>query len=212
MKMKHFILTALAAIFALACQPQNADNNGGDNGGNGGNGGGNAAITAADLVGTWETTSPENENSYEFTADGKYVFKEMETTENGTFTLKDGVLTLSGGESPAYTAVLAGGKAALALVEDYEDEFSSGRRVSLYYKKGATVVSPAPGEGRWDAPHDCFELKQHADDDDLTAVMIIKGTTVDLYFCAWALHIQGTWTVANGKFNITDRKIREGAW
>ncbi len=98
--------------------------------------------------------------------------------------------------------VLAGEKTWLSLVrEDGEGEYRS-RFYENYRKKGATVLSGTLGDGRWDAPRNGIRPAENTISTSYTFCMVVEGSTVDLYVPAWGYHIQGTFTLNDGKMHI----------
>lgn len=200
MKRLLYLLAAVAVLFTACKKDPVASNN--------------------DLVGVWEDPNDNSQMVLTFNKDGSYTITSEDFKEEGTWTLDKGILTtlnheISDGEDVVlradYTPLLIGGKAALVLRNETEDEVY----YELYYKKGATVKSGALKDGRYDAPHNGIKGTGNY---DRTITFIVKGNQLDLYVHAWGTHLQGTYTIENGylKFNATKgwygQDMVEGGW
>ena len=190
MSKKLFLaMFAAVALIVSACEEKDGPFNGDE------------AVTNADLVATWEG---QDNCSLVFKADGTFTQSRWGESIDGTWSLSDGKLSFTTkGSEPWYAgAVLTGGKAWLALVYESEDPEYPMRSFENYRKKGATVQSAALTDGRWDAPRDGIKPAKNDKNTSYTFCMIVKGKTVDLYVPAWGYHIQGTFTLEDGKMHI----------
>ena len=158
-------------------------------------------VTQADLVGSWGW---DNKPSFVFNADGTYTETRWESTASGKWSLNESKLTLTPTGAAAWDVdiVLTGGKAWLVFVyEDGEGE-NKYRSYENFRKIGATVNSGTLSDGRWDAPRDGFHPETYSKSTSYTFCMIISGKTVDLYVPMWGYHIQGTFTLSDGRMHI----------
>lgn len=157
--------------------------------------------TTADLVGSWGW---DNTPNFVFKADGTYTETRWEETTTGKWSLADGKLsfTPTGSETWEAGLVLTGGKAWIALVYESDDPEYPMRSFESYRKIGATVKSAALTEGRWDAPRNGIKPAQYEKGDAYTFCMVVKGKTVDLYVPMWGYHVQGAFTLEDGKMHI----------
>lgn len=153
-----------------------------------------------DLIGVWQNTNEGAPWVFTVNKDGSYSKEYSDFKEEGTWKIEKGTLILvdSEGILEDYSTILLGGKAALVLRNETEDEVY----YELFYKKGATVKSGALKDGRYDAPHNGIKGTGNY---DRTITFIVKGNQLDLYVHAWGTHLQGTYTIENGylKFNAT---------
>ena len=151
----------------------------------------------SDLVGSWES---HGETVFVFNADGTYTETQWGGNVSGKWDFNDGKLTCTptGGEAWEVGIKLIGGKAWLVFV--YEGE--GYRSIENYRKVGATVKSGKLTDGRWDSTHSGVKPKEFTPATDYVFNMIIKGDKVDLYVPMWGYHIQGTFTLENGRMKI----------
>ena len=158
------------------------------------------AVVQADLVGTWRM----EENSFEFKADGKYTATQWGEAVSGQWTLDGDKLTCTptGGQAWDAKVVLTGGKAWLALVYEEGEGDNLYRSFENFKKEGATVQSAALTDGRWDAPRNGCRPKEYTKATSYTFCMVVKNGKVDLYVPAWGFHIQGSFTITNGRMHI----------
>ena len=190
-KRLFFAFLAAAALVAVGCQKDD-DSEETPAGG---------AVAEADFVGSWgQDETPE----IVFNANGSYTETRWGETSSGKWSYKDGVLTMTpqGGEGSKAKAVLSGGKAWLTLIYEYSEGDNKGRSFENFRKIGATVKSPAPGNGRWDSPVSGYAPAEYTPDADYSYSMIIDGNKVDIYVRMWGLHVQGTFTFSDGKMHI----------
>ena len=155
--------------------------------------------TNADLVGKWAWNE---DTSIEFKANGTYSELMWGTSTSGSWSLDKGVISFrqpDGGEWEA-TAVLTGGKAWLALIQ--EDEERGFRSINNYLKEGATVQSGKLSNGRWDAPFNGVKPAQYTADVDYGLILLIDGNKITMYIPAWGYRIEGTYTLKDGKLHI----------
>ena len=187
-----------------------------------------AGIKASDLVGTWFSgmaitefagvgVTEENAYYYTFNADGTFTTgAPYEGESGGTWALADGMLSITTTDGTwTVRPLLAGGNAALALLEEWQDEgYDEQYRVAqLFYKKGATVTGNTIPDGRWDAPHGGIILTSIEKNSPISASLIIEGAKADLYIHAWGFHTQSTYSLSNGLFRHgSDVKIWQGAY
>ena len=186
MSKRFFFAVLVAAIIAAGCdKPENNTNDG--------------PATAADLVGSWEANG---EVAYVFNANGTYEETTWRDTVSGTWSLDGSKLTFtpSVGEASEKDFVLIGGKAWLVFV--YAEEGAQRRSFESYRKVGATVQSGTLTDGRWDATHSGVKPKEFTPATDYTFNMVVKGNNIDLYVPMWGYHIQGTFTLENGRMHI----------
>jgi len=157
-------------------------------------------ITSADFVGSWG--QGEDTDMLVLKEDGSFAQKGWNETISGkwSFNEKDNTITFTPDGSEAWTkgVLLIGGKAWLVLVEE-SDGF---RFVESYRKAGAKVDSGTLGDGRWDAPHTGVKPAQYTEDADYRLCLLVSGKNIDLYVPMWGYHIQGTFTLNDGKMHI----------
>lgn len=161
-------------------------------------------ITSADFVGTWEA---EGETAFVFKEDGSYSDTRWGGSSSGIWSYDetDGILSLTATDSETWTTkvILIGGKAWMVFVDESDTEDGGKiRSFENYLKKGATVESGTLGDGRWDAPHEGVKPKAYDENADYRMCMVVSGTKIDLYVPMWGYHIQGTFTLAEGKLHI----------
>ncbi|MBR6246782.1 MAG: hypothetical protein IKR15_05435 [Bacteroidales bacterium] len=200
-------LIAGAALLVAGCNPtinpgpdpsNNPSENPSDNPGTTDDG----KVATADLVGTW---AKGEDVSYELKEDGSYTEKMYEETTTGkwSFDEKDAMLTFTPKEGEAWKVEvrLIGGKTWMVMVYEYED---GGKHYSYdsFRKKGATVESAPLSDGRWDAPHNGEKPAEYAKDTDYNLCLVVAGDKIDVYVPMWGLHIQGTFTLADGRLHI----------
>lgn len=182
-------LLAVFALIAVSCEKEDGPS------------GNDEKVTSADLVGTWLS---DGTPAFVFNGDGTY--KDVRWGENiaGSWTMSDNKLTCipNGGEAWNVKVVLTGGKAWLVLISEYGTGSEMTRSYECFIKEGATVDSGKLSDGRWDASHSGVKPEAYTPDADYSFCMVIKGKTVDLYVPMWGFHIQGTYTLANGKMHI----------
>lgn len=150
-----------------------------------------------------------------FKADGTAVCEEAAgdnvIEHDGTWSFKDNVLTLNypGLLEESFDVLLLGGNTVLVVFHNK----SHSHGCDIYYKKNATVVSPALADGRWDAPHNGVkpEVLTSAEN-DYTVSLIVKDGKLDMYVPAWGFHTTGTFAIENGilKYNVTNSW--QGIW
>ncbi|MBR4809879.1 MAG: BACON domain-containing protein [Bacteroidales bacterium] len=164
-----------------------------------------------DLYGTWKNPN----GSFpvlNLKQDGTFTYTayEGDTEQKGTWSYDGSNLTRTfegSTDKDVAPVVLTGGKAWLVLV--YDDEFEidgttiKNRICDIYRKDGATVASGTLTDGRWDAPHDGVKPAEYTDQVDYNMCLLVEGNTVDLYVPIWGEHIQGTFTLSDGKMSIT---------
>lgn len=164
-----------------------------------------------DLYGTWKNPN----GSFpvlNLKQDGTFTYTayEGDTEQKGTWSYDGSSLTRTfegSTDKDVAPVVLTGGKAWLVLV--YDDEFEidgttiKNRICDIYRKDGATVASGTLTDGRWDAPHDGVKPAEYTDQVDYNMCLLVEGNTVDLYVPMWGLHIQGSFTLSDGKMNIS---------
>ena len=191
MTKRFFIaLFAACALLAVGCDEKDGPGTTSDE-----------PATQSDFVGKWGW----GENvAFELKADGTYT----EGSNSGTWAYADGKITVTstGEEDMTTDVILTGGKAWLVFVSEFGEGNYKMRNFSSYRKIGATVNSAALTDGRWDSPHNGYAPKEYAKDTDYGICMVVKGKTVDLYVPVWGLHVQGEFTITDGKLHIdTDR-------
>lgn len=207
---KSFLLAfaaGVALLMAGCTKPGNDNGNGNGNGGGNGNNNGNEAakITAADFVGSWGQGTETDilvlkeggtytEKGWDETVSGKWSFNESA----GTITM-----TPNGGEALTRKVLLIGGKAWLVFIEEMDNEGFKSRVTDSYRKAGATVKSAPLGDGRWDAPHNGVKPAKYDEEADYRICLVVAGNKIDLYVPMWGYHIQGTFTLDNGRIKIT---------
>ena len=157
-------------------------------------------ITSADFAGSWG--QGEDTDMLVLKEDGSFAQKGWDETISGkwSFNEKDNTITFTPDGSDAWTkgVLLIGGKAWLVLVEEY-DGF---RSVESYRKAGAKVDSGTLTYGRWDAPHTGIKPAEYTAETDYRICMVVSGKNIDLYVPIWGYHIQGTFTLNDGKMHI----------
>ena len=157
-------------------------------------------ITSADFAGSWG--QGEDTDMLVLKEDGSFAQKGWDETISGkwSFNEKDNTITFTPDGSEAWTkgVLLIGGKAWLVLVEE-SDGF---RSVESYRKAGAKVDSGTLTDGRWDAPHTGVKPAQYTEDADYRLCLLVSGNNIDLYVPMWGYHIQGTFTLSDGKLHI----------
>ena len=160
------------------------------------------SVTKADIVGTWEW---DGEPVYVFKEDGSYTFTRWGETRTGTWVLNEDKISFTpkGSEPWDVEFKLIGGKAWMVLIFDDSDAEVPFRSFENYRKKGTTVVSEDLGDGRWDAVRDGLPPAEYSADADYTFCMVVKGMGVDLYVPAWGYHIQGNFTLEDGRMKIS---------
>ena len=162
--------------------------------------------TQSDLVGKWGFGEKYD---YEFKADGTYAEVQYDgELIHGKWSLTDNKLTLTpnGGVASDIGIILTGGKAWLVFVDEGENGGEKYRYVQNFRKIGATVDSGKLTDGRWDAPRWGARPSEYTEDTDYTFCMIVTGKTIDLYVLAWGMHIQGTFTLSDGRLTIETDK------
>lgn len=165
-------------------------------------------VTSADFVGTWIA----GESNIVFSGDGNYTEAKWGENFSGKWSFSEANTTLtftpSSGDARTVKVLLIGGKAWLVLVE----EFDGMRSYESFRKARSNVDSGTLGDGRWDAPHSGVKPAQYTEDADYRLCMIISGNKIDLYVPMWGYHIQGTFTLSDGKMHIEtdDDHIRAG--
>jgi hypothetical protein len=82
------------------------------------------------------------------------------------------------------------------------EESDGFRSVESYRKAGAKVDSGTLGDGRWDAPHTGVKPAEYTAETDYRLCMVVSGKNIDLYVPMWGYHIQGTFTLNDGKMHI----------
>lgn len=158
-------------------------------------------VTKADLIGSW---GMDETPTFVFKEDGTYTESRWEENISGQWTMSENKLsfTPNGGEAWDAGFMLIGGKAWLVLVYEDDDPEYKFRSFENFRKIGATVASGTLTDGRWDAPRDGFAPASYTKDASYTFCMLIKGTTIDLYVPMWGYHIQGSFTLSDGKMHI----------
>lgn len=158
-----------------------------------------AKVTSADFVGSWYA---DEAVSLIFNENGSYTEDRWGESSSGTWSFNESDNTISftpsSGDPSTVKALLIGGKAWLVLVEEFEGTLS----YESYRKEGATVVSAPLGDGRWDAPHSGVKPAEYTREVDYRICMVVSGNTIDLYVPMWGYHIQGTFTLNDGKLHI----------
>ena len=190
MTKRFFIaLLAAAALVAVGCQKDDDQN--------------------SDLVGEWEWDYGDAKATLVFKAKGSYSETKWGETTSGKWSLKNDVITMTpeGGEASEAKVVLSGEKTWLTFVNEYisDNPYNEGEKIRSfenYRKVGAKVKSPALSNGRWDAPDSGYAPEEYTSDVDYNCCMVIDGNKVDLYVIMWGLHIQGTFTLSDGKMHI----------
>ncbi len=160
-------------------------------------------VTQADFVGNWGW---DEKATFKFKDNGSYeeVGYDGETT-SGSWSYKNDKLTLTprGGNAQECGVVLTGGKAWMVLIDEGGEGEQKYRSFESFRKIGATVQSGKLTDGRWDAPHGGgYKPAAYTKDASYGICMLVKGNKVDLYVIAWGLHIQGTFTITDGKMHI----------
>ena len=154
---------------------------------------------SADYVGTWNA----GEDNIIFSEDGSYTEAKWGENYSGKWSFNEANSTItftpSSGDARTVKVLLIGGKAWLVLVEE-SDEMKS---YESFRKAGAKVDSGTLGDGRWDAPHSGVKPAQYTEDADYRLCLVVSGNKIDLYVPMWGYHIQGTFTLSDGKFRIT---------
>ncbi len=153
------------------------------------------------LVGSWGWNETPQ---LVFNNDGSYKDTRWEGNVTGKWSLKGDKLTCTPNGEEAWDAniILTGGNAWLVLV--YEDNQGGNKYRSFenFRKIGATVSSGKLTDGRWDATRSGYKPAKYEKSTDYTFCMVVKGNTVDLYVPAYGWHIQGTFTLTDGKMHI----------
>ncbi len=188
--MSKRFFTALIAVTALLVAACGKDDKPGSNSSDG-------PATKTDLVGSWGWNETAE---YEFKADGTYTQNQWGESVSGNWELNDGKLSLTpkGGEAWSVNTILTGGKAWLVFVHENEGHKS----YENFRKLGATVDSGTLTDGRWDATHAGVAPPAYTKDVSYTVCMVVKGKTIDLYVPMWGYHIQGTFTLSDGRMHI----------
>ena len=191
--MSKKLLIALLAAFALVAVSCDKT----DGQGNGKNG----KVSKSDFVGSW---GQNGSVVYIFKDDGTYTEATWDTTIAGKWELKDNKLSFTPDDGEAWDTdfLLIGGKAWLVMISEFGEGAEKSRMFDNYRKTGATVDSGKLTDGRWDATHNGVKPESYEKDTDYTFCMIIKGKTVDLYVPVWGMHIQGQFTLSDGKMHI----------
>lgn len=191
---KKLILVSLAAFALLAVSCVEKDGPSGSDGN----------FSKSDLVGKWGF---DNTTTFELKSDGTYVDSRPlgeEVTEQGKWSFADGKLVCTPKEGEAWDAkvVLTGGKAWMVFVYEYEEGGKAGRSFENFRKIGAKVESGTLTDGRWEATNSGIRPAEFTKSTDYIFCMLIKGQQVDLYVPMWGDHIQGTFTLSDGKMHI----------
>ena len=155
-------------------------------------------ITSADFVGTWIA---DEEYKTVFNADGTCTQERWGESASGTWSYNEteGTITITvSGESATLKARLIGGKAWLVLIT----EMDGMRSYESFRKQGAKVDSGTLTDGRWDAPHSGVKPAEYTADADYRLCLVVSGNKIDLYIPMWGYHIQGTFTLSDGKLHI----------
>ena len=154
---------------------------------------------SADYVGTWNA----GEDNIIFSEDGSYTEAKWGENYSGKWSFNEANSTItftpSSGDARTVKVLLIGGKAWLVLVE----ESDGMKSYESFRKAGAKVDSGILGDGRWDAPHSGVKPAQYTEDADYRLCLVVSGNKIDLYVPMWGYHIQGTFTLSDGKFRIT---------
>lgn len=192
-----FLAVAAAALTCLAaCKKDNGNENNGTNTG----------LTEADMVGTWVVALGDGETdpaNLVLNSDGTYTHSwegSEEDPETGSWSVKDGKFSID----LADDTELMASNTALALI--YIDEEFETRSFALYFKKGATVKSPALTDGRWDAPRWGYKPEKYTETEDYWCSFIVDGSSLDAYILAWGFHMAGTYSQDGGtlKYNVAN--------
>ena len=189
---------------------ENGTENGDENGNGNGDGNGNEVdkISAADFVGSWG--QGESEDVFVMNEDGSYTSDRWGESSSGkwTFNEEESTITFTPSGSEAWTTkvLLIGGKAWLGFIEESDpSEEYPFRSTECFRKAGATVKSGTLGDGRWDAPHGGLKPDQYTEDPDFIdyiLCLVVSGNNIDLYVPMWGEHIQGTFTLDDGRLHI----------
>lgn len=166
---------------------------------------------AKDLLGSWQNPNDASQVLV-LKEDGTFIFTPNQGApeESGTWTYDGSTMTTKydgEAESSVSQVVLTGGKAWLVLVMDDEYEIDGktykNRAFEIYRKVGATVESGTLGNGRWDATHNGLKPEAYTDEVDYNMCLKVEGSEVDLYVPVWGVHIQGTFTLSDGRMTIS---------
>lgn len=162
-------------------------------------------ITSADFVGTWG--QGEDTDMLVLKEDGTFSEKGLEETISGkwSYNENDSTITMTpdGGDARTMNVLLIGGKAWLVLIEENGEGEYKFRFANSYRKAGATVKSAPLGDGRWDAPHGGVKPAEYNEDADYSMCLVVAGNKIDLYVPMWGYHIQGTFTLEDGRIKIS---------
>ncbi|MBQ9547848.1 MAG: hypothetical protein IJV01_01650 [Bacteroidales bacterium] len=160
-------------------------------------------VTQADFVGNWGW---DEKAMFKFKDNGSYEEVGYDGgTISGSWSYKNDKLTLTprGGDARECGVVLTGGKAWMVLIDEGGEGEQKYRSFESFRKIGATVQSGKLTDGRWDAPHGGgYKPAAYTKDASYGTCMVVKGNKVDLYVIAWGLHVQGTFTITDGKMHI----------
>ena len=193
-----FAAIACAALLFAGCGKTNPSNGDPSNPDQGTNPVVEEKITSADFVGTWIA---DEEYKTVFNADGTCTQERWGERASGTWSYNeaDNTITITvSGESATLKTRLIGGKAWLVLITDMNDMVLH----ESFRKEGAKVDSGTLGDGRWDAPHTGVKPAQYTEDADYRLCLLVSGKNIDLYVPMWGYHIQGTFTLNDGKMRI----------
>lgn len=184
-------LMAAFALVAVSCNKPDGPENSTDD----------EKISQSDLVGSW---GYDETAVFVFKADGTYTETEWETTITGKWAMNDNKLSFTPNGEEAWDTEfqLIGGKAWLVMISEDGEGETKFRLCKSYRKLGATVDSGTLTDGRWDATHSGIKPASYEKDTDYTFCMVVKGNNVDLYVPMWGMHIQGPFTLADGKMHI----------
>ena len=202
--MKKFFFAAFA-VFALSFAA--CDKEGGNDTPSG------QESSQSDFVGKWVDNY---DDEYEFKADGTVIWTSGENTENHKWSFADGVLKFDLEEEGKMEAVVfkfAAGKNVLGI--GTEDDYNGLKSCfySVLRKKGVTVKTANPSDGRWDAPHSGIKPEVlNSEENDYTACIIVKGNTWDLYLPMWGFHVNANYAINDGIVTFSNTKSWQGIY
>lgn len=176
-----------------------------------------AAVTKADLIGTWELRAQEEHGeeffSYTFTENDLSVVEYGELQYVVPYTLENGVLSYAiGDETFAQNISLMYDKSVLLLkyIPDYFDNKDDIEMAEIWYKEGKT---PDTSKDKLDGKWFCYHRDSR---EEVQIGLTIDGDKFDFIVGAWSYRMVGTYTYENGILFLHPteyyRGREEGMW